>query len=78
MNNVTVPLDGKDTFHKMGIIAASSIAAPISSFNSPAVIRIRREKLKRVTEITESRKIPIEHYYQEGRKALSSIEFKTL
>ena len=58
----------------MGIIAAS-ITASISSFNSPAAIRIRPEKLKRVTEITESRKIPIEHYYQEDRKA---IELKNI
>ena len=65
-------LDGKGTFHGMGIIAASTEKAFNVSWKIP------RQKVKRISEITEPLRIPIEQYIQEGRKALASIKFTSV
>ena len=62
-------LDGKNTFHGMGIITAS-----IGKM-CDAASKIPRDKRKIVSEITAGKGIPIKQFYHEGAKTLSLIKF---
>ena len=64
-------LDGKNTFHGMGIIAVS--IGKSCNFHT----RIPREKRKSI-ETTAGKAIPIKQYLHDGIKALPSIEFKSI
>ena len=66
-------LDGKDTFHGMGIIAAGMI----NQVDSANDVHIRREKYgKKAADVTSKAKIPILWYEAPDRAALSNILFK--
>ena len=63
-------LDGKDTFHGMGIIAAGII----NEADSRNEVHIRREKYgKKAADVTSKAKIPILWYEAPDRAALSNI-----
>ena len=67
-------LDGKNTFHGMGIIQVSSSNDTVSREEKS----IKRFGLKRVSSVTENKGIPIEQYIEESGNIRSTIVFKAL
>jgi hypothetical protein len=65
-------IDGKNTFHGMGIISSSMRSSSLT-------IKIPRiKKLLKVGDITESKGIPLLQYINEGRQALATVKLTKL
>jgi len=65
-------LDGKQTFHGMGIIQASTNRNGIQRNSA----EIKRYALQRVNQVTRNMGIPIEQYIDTGKSMLSTTTFK--
>ena len=65
-------IDGKNTFHGMGIISSSMESSSLT-------IKIPRiKKLLKVGDITESKGIPLLQYINEGRQTLATVKLTKL
>lgn len=61
-------LDGKRTFHSMGLMSSATGTSENVEFNNAH--RVKRQSLKRVTDVVKAREIEITHYIPPGVSGL--------